>query len=149
MEGGELVPGTVRLTNNLYVLDGVTPWGRLVDPAFVTNNDLVVSYSSSRDPNYVDLGFADIAGTAAQDFDLVDPDSPAVDAGASISFNTLDYFNRTRPSGSAPDIGALEFGSSQVECVPRFPFFATHPAPGLVKSSVFSREPVKLLRIWD
>lgn len=149
MEGGALVPGTVHLTNNLYVLDGVVPWGELIDPAFVTSNNIVASYMGPADPNYVDLGFADIAGTEPSDFDLVDPDSPAVDAGASISFNTLDYFNRTRPSGNAPDIGALEFGSSQVECVPRFPFFATQPAPGLVKSSVFSREPVKLLRIWD
>ena len=26
MEGGELVPGTVFLTNNFYVLDRLTPW---------------------------------------------------------------------------------------------------------------------------
>ena len=121
MEGGELVPGTVHLTNNLFVLDGVTPWDQLIDPAFVTNNNLVVSYSGPEDPNYVDLGFAKIGGTAAQDFDLVNPNSPAVDAGADIAGNMLDFFNRTRPNGSAPDIGALEFGSAQIECIPRFP----------------------------
>jgi hypothetical protein len=121
MQGGGLVPGTVHLTNNLYVLDGVTSWFRLIDPAFVTNNNIVASYSGPRDPNYVDLGFANIAGSAASDFILMKADSPAVDAGADIADNTLDYFNRTRSSGSAPDIGALEFGSSQIECIPRFP----------------------------
>ena len=121
MEGGELVPGTVHLTNNLHVLDGVTGWGQLIDPAFAADSNLVVSYSSTGDPNYVDLGFANIAGTAAQDFDLVDPGSPAVDAGADLAGNTLDFFNRMRPYGSTLDIGALEFGAAQTECIPRFP----------------------------
>ncbi len=120
MEGGRLVPGTVHLTNNLFVLDGVTPWGRLIDPAFDTNNNIVVSYSGPEDANYVDLGFADITGIYAWDFDLVNPDSPAVDAGADIVGNILDYFNRQRPYGTAPDIGAMEFGSTQIECIPRF-----------------------------
>lgn len=121
MEGGELVPGTVYLINNLFVLDGVTPLGQLTDPAFVTDNNIVVSYSGPEDADYVDLGFADITGTSASDFDLVNADSPAVDAGADIVGNTLDYFNRERPSGIAPDIGAMEFGSAQTECIPRFP----------------------------
>jgi hypothetical protein len=69
----------------------------------------------------VDLGFADISGIDAKDFDLVDPLSPAVNAGAYISDNTLDFFNRTRPMGSAPDIGALESGAAQEECIPQFP----------------------------
>jgi hypothetical protein len=120
MQGGRLVPGTVYLTNNLYVLDGVTPWGRLIDPAFVTKNNIVVSYSGPEDVKYVDLGFADISGTSASDFDLVNADSPAVDAGADIVGNILDYFNRKRPNGTAPDIGAMEFGSAQTECIPRF-----------------------------
>ncbi len=121
MEGGELVPGTVHLTNNLFVLDGVTPWGQLIDPAFVTDSNIVVDYLSPEDPDYVDLGFANIAGIDAVDFDLVDALSPAVDAGADIADNTLDFFNRMRPIDSAPDIGALEFGSAQEECIPRFP----------------------------
>jgi hypothetical protein len=149
MEGGELVPGTVHLTNNLYVLDGVLPWGRLIDPAFETNNNIVVSYSNSHDPDYVDLGFEAISGTEPLDFDLVDPNSPAVDAGASIAGNTLDYFNRARPEGSAPDIGALEFGASQIECIPRYPAFGIQPASGLIKSSAQSQEPIEPLRIWD
>ncbi len=121
MQGGRLVPGTVHLTNNLFVLDGVAPWGRLIDPAFDMNNNIVVDYLSHEDPGYVDLGFADIAGIDAKDFDLVDPLSPAVNAGAYMAGNTLDFFNRTRPVGSSPDIGALELGAAQEECIPRFP----------------------------
>jgi hypothetical protein len=135
MEGGELVPGTVHLTNNLYVLDGVTNWYRLfnplfdMDPAFDRHNDIVYTYSGPQDPNYVDLGFANIAGNAPLDFDLVNVDSPAVDAGADIAGNTLDYFNRVRPKGSAPDIGAMEFGSCQAECLPRFPALSQRTRP--------------------
>jgi hypothetical protein len=121
MSGGSLVPGTVHLTNNLFVLDGITSWYQLINPAFVTRNNLLVSYSSPTDPRYVDLGFADIAGNNASDFMLVKPNSPAVDGGAYIDGDTMDFFNRGRLSGRAPDVGALEFGSTQMECIPRFP----------------------------
>ena len=120
MQGGRLVPGTVHLTNNLYVLDRVTSWFQLIDPAFVTRNNIVASYSGPEDPRYIDFGFANLAGNAASDFSLVKSDSPAVDAGADVADNTLDFFNRARPGGSAPDIGATEFGSAQIECIPRF-----------------------------
>jgi hypothetical protein len=125
VEGGELVPGTVHLTNNMFVLDGVTTGPQPINPAFVQNNNLVFSYSRPEDP----VGFANIAGTAAQDFDLIDPYSPAVDAGAGVAGNTLDFFNRVRPNGSTPDIGALEFDSVQKECIPRFPAVSTPPSP--------------------
>jgi hypothetical protein len=122
MEGGDLVPGTVHLTNNLYVLHGLfRPRNFLIDRDFDDKNDMFVSYSGPEDPNFVDLGFADIEGNDPSDFDLVNPNSPAVNAGAVIAGNTLDYFNRARPNGNAPDIGALEFGSAQTKCIPRFP----------------------------
>jgi hypothetical protein len=122
MQGGELVPGTVFLTNNLFVLDGVAPsyyWP--IDSKFVTRNNLVVQYMSHSDAGYVDLGFANIAGTSPSDFNLVKANSMAVDAGALVEDNTLDFFNRPRSRGRAPDIGALEFGSTQTDCIPRFP----------------------------
>jgi len=93
----------------------------LIHSAFDELNDIFASYTGPEDPNYMDLGFANIDGNTPQDFDLVNAGSPAVDAGADIADNTLDYFNRTRPIGSAPDIGALEFGSAQIVCIPRFP----------------------------
>jgi hypothetical protein len=43
------------------------------------------------------------------------------DAGIDIAGNTLDYFNRARPTGRAPDIGAMEFGASQIQCIPPAP----------------------------
>jgi hypothetical protein len=122
MSGGSLVPGTVHLTNNLYVLDGITSpsWYPLIDPAFDTRSNLLVSYWGAKDPNYVDLGFANIAGKTASDFIIVQANSPAVDAGTYIAGDMLDFFNRDRYMGRAPDIGAMEFGATQVECIPRF-----------------------------
>jgi hypothetical protein len=159
MEGGELEPETVYLTNNLFVLDGVTswsPWFPLIDDAFEQSNNIVASYTGPEDPNYVDLGFANIAGTDPSDFDLVDANSPAVDAGADMADNTLDYFNRARPNGTAPDIGALEFGSDQVVCIPRFPAVSTYgrtrgadPRFGIVRPDVLRRESEDLQRKWN
>jgi hypothetical protein len=147
MEGGELVPGTVFLTNNLYVLHGVaspySSWFPLIDPAFETSSNILASYSGPEDPNYIDLGFANIEGTEAQDFDLVDPESPAVDTGAYRADNTLDYFNRSRPTGSAADIGALEFGSGQAECIPRFPAISIRPISDPFRPAIQRRRPVE------
>jgi hypothetical protein len=150
MEGGQLVPGTVHLTNNLFVLHNILRqrnW--LIDDAFDEHNDLFVSYPDSESPSYVDLGFADIEGNTPPDFDLVRADSPAVNAGAFVADNALDYFNRMRTDDTAPDIGAMEFGSSQVECIPRFPapsmwlrpdFIRARPDP--IRPAVRRREPM-------
>jgi hypothetical protein len=131
MSGGSLVPGTVHLTNNLYVLDGIAipSWYRLIDPAFDARNNLLVSYSDIKDPNYVNLGFANIAGKTASDFSIVRTDSPAVDAGAYIAADTLDFYNRERYMGSATDLGAMEFGATQMECIPRFPIPSSQVGP--------------------
>jgi hypothetical protein len=118
------------------------PRNWLIDSAFDEHNDLFVSYSGPQDPNYVSLGFADIAGTAVSDFDLVNSDSPAVDAGTYMAGNTLDYFNRAHPDGSAPDIGAMEFGSTQTECLPRFPAPSVMSRPPFKPSHGASRPPV-------
>jgi len=115
MCGQDLDPNTVFLTNNLYVLDsGVTPTPDLLHQNFVQSNNLVVI----QDQAAVDLGFTNAAGTKAPDFDLVSASSPAVDAGTAISGNELDYSDRTRPTRSAPDIGAFEYGAAQSECMP-------------------------------
>jgi hypothetical protein len=144
MEGGELVPGTVHLTNNLFLLHGVTPWnpwGRLIDPAFDARKNIVLNYSSPQDPRYMDLGFANIEGTTLRDFDLANANSPAVDAGAEITGNDMDYFNRARPVGNAPDIGAMEFGASQTECIPRFPALSQRSRSETTRPVVHRRAP--------
>jgi hypothetical protein len=127
MEGGKLVPGTVHLTNNLYVLDGIPTYWSLIDPAFDTQNNILASYASAQDPKYVDFGFADITGNSPSDFDLVKASSPAVDTGAYVSGSQLDYFNRERVIGRATDIGAMEFGSRQTQCIPRFSIIPKKP----------------------
>jgi hypothetical protein len=144
MEGGALIPGTVHLTNNLFLLHGVSPWnpwGRLIDPAFDARKNIVLNYSSPQDPRYMDLGFANIEGTTPRDFELADAYSPAVDSGAEIAGNEMDYFNRARPVGSAPDIGAMEYGASQTECIPRFPALSQRSRPEATRPVVHRRTP--------
>ena len=142
MEGGELVPGTVHLTNNLYVLDGISrPRNFLIDSAFDESNEMFVSYSGPADPNYVNLGFANIAGKTPADFDLINASSPAVDAGIDVAGNMLDFFNRGRPFGSAPDIGAMEFGAAALECLPRFPVASEGQSSGLTQRILFMALP--------
>jgi len=87
MTGGELVPGTVSLTNNLFVFDGVTTFGEPIDPAFDQTTNLIIN-SPGENP-----GFVNILGTSAADFDLTDS-SPAINVGTLIASNTLDYLNR-------------------------------------------------------
>lgn len=116
--GGELVADTVFLKNNLFVLDGVYPAPELIHENFNTSNNIVRVYSSQNVSNYNDLGFANITGVTAADFELVDPQSDAVDTGLLISDSPLDYFNRSRTVGRSTDIGALEHGASQEQCLP-------------------------------
>ena len=112
MSGGDLLPGTVFLMNNFFVFDDVTTYGELFDPDFDQTTNLVI-YTDEADP-----GFANIAGTNPEDFDLTG-DSPAVDAGTIIPGNTLDFMNRRIvDSDGAADIGAFEFGTSQGACLP-------------------------------
>ncbi len=115
MTGGDVVPGTMFLTNNLYVLDGVQirePFG--IHPNMDQKNNIVRIYGSRTASDYNDLGFANIAGTAAEDFDIIKITSPAVDKGVAVGTMALDFLDRSRPNGSAPDIGAFEYygGSS-------------------------------------
>jgi hypothetical protein len=82
--------------------------------------------------NYVRLGFANIAGGNPTDFELITASPKVVDVGADIAGNTLDYFNRTRPTGSAPDLGVLEYGAKQAACLPfrATPGIETEPPRG-------------------
>lgn len=107
--GGELEKDTVFLTNNLFIFDGVYPMQNLIDENFNTENNIVRIYNSSSDNNYNDIGFSNIAGIEAEDFDLIKAQSPAIDTGAEISNNQLDYLNRNRPNGNGTDIGAFEY----------------------------------------
>lgn len=113
--GGVVDRDTVFLTNNLFVLDRVTPDPQFqIHENFNSQNNIVRTYSGTGDADYNDLGFANIAGNEAGDFDLTRQGSPAVDTGVMHLDNQFDYFDRTRPNGGGPDIGAFEYygGSS-------------------------------------
>jgi hypothetical protein len=108
--GGEVERDTVFLTNNVFVLDRVNPDPQFqIHENFNAQHNIVRTYSSTADAGYNDIGFANIAGTGARDFDLTDSGSPAVDAGIMLLDNGLDFFDRSRPNGNGPDIGAFEY----------------------------------------
>lgn len=133
MSGGDIEPNTIFLTNNLYVFDGITDTsGMGLDKNIVQKNTLVVTCKTTDDPNCSGLGFANHLGRDPTDYDLVSANPKVVDVGADIDGNTLDYFNRTRPAGSAPDLGAMEYGAKQAACLPAraTPGIATIPARG-------------------
>jgi MYXO-CTERM domain-containing protein len=114
-EGGTLDPGEVSMTNNLIIFDGVTSFGDVIDPAITQAANLIIN-TSDQDP-----GVVNVAGTAAEDFDLLES-SPARDQGTVVSGHTLDFLNRTAPDPSGlTDIGAFEFGSEQGAEVPEIP----------------------------
>jgi hypothetical protein len=96
---GELTPGTVFLSNNLWIFDGAPTWNATIDAAFEQSNNLIVT---------TDPGVVNIKGIAPEDFDLI-AGSQAVDQGVASPTYPLDFLNRTAPSGAAMDIGAFEF----------------------------------------
>ena len=111
----ELKSGTVFLTNELYLLDGGIEVIGPFHQNFEMDNMLLLD---TAEPDYEDVGVADVSGISPTDFDLVLPDGPAVDQGTDIEGSTLDFLNRARKFGSATDIGAFEHGAPQEECRP-------------------------------
>jgi MYXO-CTERM domain-containing protein len=112
--GGALAAGTVLLTNNLIVLDGVRTFGNAIDPNVTQTTNLIID-TAKQDP-----GFVNLAGTInAADFDLV-AGSPAIDTGTVLAHLPVDYLNRAAPDPTTgrTDIGAFEYNSVQVSSPP-------------------------------
>ena len=106
-EGGTLDPGEVSMTNNLIILDGVTSFGDVIDPAIASTTNLIIN-TSEQDP-----GVVNVAGTLAEDFDLTES-SPARDQGTAVAGHPLDFLDRSVPDSSGvTDIGAFEFGGTE------------------------------------
>ena len=99
----EVTPGTVFFNNNLVVFEDSNSFMATVDGNIDQSNSLILTG--------VDPGFVNFAGKTAADFDLV-AGSQAIDAGLATTY-TADYFGRVVPSGSAPDIGAFEYGAEE------------------------------------
>jgi hypothetical protein len=107
---GILVPGTVSLTNNLFVFDGSTASILTLEPNLAMTTNLTIDLAKQ------DPGFVDLVGSSALDFDLT-ARSPAIDVGTEIPGNTLDFAGRPVPEqGGKTDIGAFEYTpKSQVD----------------------------------
>ena len=120
MTGGSLASGAVLMTNNLIVLDGVRSFGNVIDPNITQTTNLVVD-TTQQDPGLVNL-----AGTTnPSDFDLL-PTSPAINAGTLLAHLPVDFLNRAVPDpGGLTDVGAFEYGSTQVTELP-----PSSPVPG-------------------
>jgi hypothetical protein len=56
------------------LISTTTPWFNV--PVH-WRNDITRTYNSTGDSNYNDIGFANLAGTNVEDFDLVNQGSPA------------------------------------------------------------------------
>jgi MYXO-CTERM domain-containing protein len=123
MSGGQLYADSIYWTNNLFVADGVnfqTPDSRVIQ-----TSNLIIKNATTQDP-----GFVNLKGSTAKDYDLV-ATSPAVNAGTLLANRTLDFLNRTIPDSSGKaDIGAFEYGSTQVTPPPVTPGGGAGGSPG-------------------
>jgi hypothetical protein len=111
-----LSPGSVSLTNELYILDNVGFKNNPPINVDIVQNNVLLSQPGT--VGYQDTGVANLGGVAPWDFDLVRPGGAAVDGGTDIPSGDLDFFNRTRKVGTAVDIGAFEYGAGQEQCIP-------------------------------
>jgi len=108
VSGGALLPDTVFLRNDLFVLDGfgATDYIAPLDSALVLENTLVLQ-SPATNP-----GLVNISGSSPEDFDLV-AGSPAIDQGVTIPGQTLDFLNRVVPDANGvTDVGAFEYAAT-------------------------------------
>jgi MYXO-CTERM domain-containing protein len=114
--GGEISPGDIYWTNNLWYFDPkVKPYNQ-IDVSHRGSDALLANITVTGDVLVTtDPGFKDI--TSKSDpaaYDLV-ASSVAIDKGTSddsiVKFVTLDFLGRARPAGGAYDLGAFEFGA--------------------------------------
>jgi hypothetical protein len=113
--------GAVRFQNNVFVARDAAPElvGTGIDrdhnlfsyPASDQSLDLLSGERRVDDPGFVDLEEGDFHLTQS---------SPAVDAGADLGY-THDFDDMVVPAGTAPDLGAYEFGSIDADGPPYIP----------------------------
>ncbi len=119
--GGSVEAGAVRFQNNVFVAEDEAPGllgagidrdhnlfaSPVVDPSF----ELLSGERWVDDPGFVDL--------AGRDYHLAEG-SPAIDAGVDLGY-THDFEDMAVPAGTAPDLGAYEFGSTNADGTPYIP----------------------------
>lgn len=114
--GGEISPGDIYWTNNLWYFDPKVKPYNPIDVTHRGSDALLANITVTGDVVVTtDPGFKDI--TSKSDpaaYDLV-AGSIAIDKGTSddsiVKFVTLDFLGRARPAGGAYDLGAFEFGA--------------------------------------
>jgi hypothetical protein len=104
-EGGKTMEYGGGTMSNVVVRNNLTSGNSMTDASTPSGMALTANLMSS-DPSLVNpLGF---------DFHL-QPESPAIDGGASLSEVVNDYEGRARPQGAGHDIGAIEFPISGLQ----------------------------------
>jgi hypothetical protein len=112
--GGEIATGDIYWTNNLWYFDPKVKPYNLQDSTHLSSDQFLKNITVTGDVLVTsDPGFRDIASTTDPTaYDLV-KGSSAIDKGVtdtSIStYVTTDFSGRTRPVGTAYDLGAFEY----------------------------------------
>jgi parallel beta-helix repeat protein len=113
----------VRIFNNTIYNNGMAAirlnTGSVRDSVAVNNiaygnplrpvSGLTMSSNLTVDPEFVDPASGDVR---------LKPSSPAIDAASATSAPAFDFTGGTRPAGSAPDIGAYEYGARRPSASP-------------------------------
>jgi MYXO-CTERM domain-containing protein len=115
--GGEISPGDIYWTNNLWYFDAKVKPYNLIDVTHRGSDALLANITVTGDVvTTTDPGFKDVTShTDPLAFDLI-AGSIAIDKGVSddsiTQFVTTDYLGRLRPAGAAYDLGAFEYGGT-------------------------------------
>ena len=115
--GGELDPGDVYWTNNLWYFDPLIKNFSPTDATHASTDQFVKNIIISGDKVFQqDPGFVDVTSTTDPAAYDLKSGSGAIDVGVSNSDITTDvptdFVERTRPIGNAYDLGAFEYGAS-------------------------------------
>ena len=115
--GGEISPGDIYWTNNLWYFDPkIKPYNQ-IDVTHRGSDALLANITVTGDIVVTtDPGFKDITSRSDPSaYDLVQS-SIAIDKGVSdtsvTQYVTTDFLDRPRPAGAAYDLGAFEYGST-------------------------------------
>jgi MYXO-CTERM domain-containing protein len=112
--GGEISPGDIYWTNNLWYFDSKVKPFNMIDATHRGSDALLANITVTGDIVVTsDPGFKDIASKSdPADYDLLQG-SAAIDKGVTddsiIEFVKTDFLGRSRPAGAAYDLGAFEY----------------------------------------
>jgi MYXO-CTERM domain-containing protein len=115
--GGEISPGDIYWTNNLWYFDTKVKPYNLIDVTHRGSDTLLANITVTGDVvTTTDPGFKDVTSRSdPMAYDLV-AGSVAIDKGTGddsiTKYVTTDFAGRARPAGAAFDLGAFEYGAT-------------------------------------